>query len=77
MMKKVVQVKGMTCAHCQKRVEDSLNKLPGMSAKVNLKKEEVLITVQGSWDEKLVRTAISDVGYEVIGVEDKKGLFGR
>lgn len=76
-MKKVARIKGMTCAHCQKRVEDTLNKLPGLTGKVNLKKEEALITVNGSWDEKLVREAISDAGYEVVSIEDKKGIFGR
>lgn len=76
-MKKVLKVKGMTCGHCQKRVEDAINKLPGLKGEVNLKKEEVLVTVSGDWNEDLVRSAITDVGYEVVSVADKKGLFGR
>lgn len=76
-MKKVLKVKGMTCGHCQKRVEDAVNKLPGLTGEVNLKKEEVLVTVSGEWNEDLVRSAITDAGYEVVSVADKKGLFGR
>lgn len=75
-MKKIVKIKGMTCGHCQKRVEDALHKLPGLDTKVNLKKEQAQITVNGEWNEKAVRDAISEAGYEVISVTDKKGLFG-
>ena len=76
-MKKVLKVKGMSCGHCQKRVEDAVNKIPGLKGEVNLKKEEVLIEVAGDWNEELVRNAITDAGYEVVSVADKKGLFGR
>lgn len=76
-MKKNVKVKGMTCGHCQKRVEDALNALPGIKAKVNLKKEEVTVTSANGWNEEKVRQAISEVGYEVVSVGDKKGFLGR
>ncbi len=76
-MKKVVKIKGMTCGHCQKRVEDTLNNLEGLEAKVNLKKEEALITVNGEWNGQTVREAIGEAGYEVVSITDKKSLFGR
>jgi len=76
-MKKVVKIKGMTCGHCQKRVEDALNNLEGLEAKVNLKKEEALITVNGEWNGQTVREAIGEAGYEVVSITDKKSLFGR
>lgn len=76
-MKKAIKIKGMTCGHCQKRVEDALNGLTGLEAKVNLKKEEAVITVKDEWNEETVRTAISNAGYEVVSIADKKGLFSR
>lgn len=76
-MKKVVKIKGMTCGHCQKKVETALNKLPGLNVEINLKKEEALITVEGEWNEAVVRSSVSEAGYEVVSVTDKKGLFGR
>jgi copper chaperone CopZ len=36
-MKKIVKIKGMSCEHCQNRVEKALNALPGISADVKLK----------------------------------------
>lgn len=76
-MKKVVKIKGMTCEHCQKRVETALNTLPGLKATVNHKKGEALIAVDAAWNEEAVRSAVSNAGYEVVSVTDKKGLFGR
>jgi copper chaperone CopZ len=76
MMKKIVKIKGMTCEHCQKRVETALNKLPGLKADVNHKKNQAMITVNGPWNENLVRSAITDAGYEVVSIADKKGFLG-
>jgi copper chaperone len=39
---KRVQIEGMTCEHCKNRVENALNRLEGVSAKVNLKKKRQL-----------------------------------
>lgn len=75
-MKKVVKIKGMTCEHCQKRVQTALDKLPDLKAEVNHKKGQALIEVQGEWNERAVKEAITEAGYEVVSISDKKGLFG-
>ena len=76
-MKKIVKIKGMSCEHCQNRVEKALNALPGISAEVSFKKEQALVSVTGEWNEVAVTKAITDAGYEVVSISDKKGLFGR
>lgn len=76
-MRKIVRIKGMSCGHCQKRVEAALNKLPGVQARVNLKKEEALLSLRGEWNEGAVRAAVQEAGYEVVDIFDKKGLFSR
>ena len=75
-MKKVVKIKGMTCEHCQKRVETALNKLPGLKADVNHKKGQAILSVEGPWNEDAIRNAIADAGYEVESITDKKGFLG-
>lgn len=75
-MKKIVKIKGMTCAHCQQRVQTALDKLPDLKAEVNHKKGQALITVEGAWNEEAVKEAITSAGYEVVSVNDRKGLFG-
>lgn len=40
MMKKVVEIKGMSCEHCQNRVEKALNALPGLQLRSVSRKAE-------------------------------------
>jgi copper chaperone len=74
-LKKVIKIRGMHCQHCQSRVEQALNDLEGVTAKVNLKKEEAVVTLSSSLDEQILKDAIQEVGYEVLSIKDKKGLF--
>ena len=53
-MKKVVEIKGMSCEHCQNRVEKALNALPGITAEVSFKKGQAVLTVAGSCDVQAV-----------------------
>lgn len=75
-MKKVVKIEGMTCNHCKSRVEDTLNKIEGISAKVNLSKKEAVVSIKGDIDDKTLTDAITEAGYSVVSIKEKKGLFG-
>lgn len=66
-MKKIVHIEGMSCGHCSARVADALNKLPGVSATVDLEAKAATVTGNAA-DEDLVR-AVTDAGYQVTGVE--------
>jgi copper ion binding protein len=77
-IKKELKIEGMTCGHCQARVEKALNSLPGVSAKVDLKKKTAKIDVEDSaavTDEQLMQ-AVSEAGYEPVSIEERKGIFG-
>lgn len=67
-VKKTVKIEGMTCGHCQKRVEEALNALPGLNARVDLAQSRAVIEVTGNWDEAAVQKAISEAGYQVISI---------
>ncbi|HPE16595.1 MAG TPA: heavy metal translocating P-type ATPase [Oscillospiraceae bacterium] len=66
-MKKIVRIEGMSCTHCSARVEKALNSIPGVSAHVDLAAKTAAVTGEAS-DEAL-RKAVTDAGYEVVGVE--------
>ena len=68
-----VSVGGMSCASCVKIVEDSLNKLPGVSASVNFATEtaKVILKTDETSIEEIKKTII-DAGYEVRGVSGLK-----
>lgn len=67
-MEKVVKINGMSCGHCQSRVEKVLSDLPGVEeVKVNL--DEKKAVVKGTADNEAIRKAIEEAGYEVSGIE--------
>jgi len=76
-MKKVITINGMTCEHCQARVEKALNALNGVEAKVDLKKKIATVNLKSEVDDQTLKKAVTDAGYEVVSVTEKKGLLGK
>lgn len=65
-MEKVIKVEGMMCPHCKARVEAVCAAVSGVqSAVVDLQAKQVALT--GNPDMEVVKKAIHDAGYEVIG----------
>ena len=61
-----LNVKGMKCAGCQKRVEDALGAMPGVSSVDRLKKGEVQVAYDGgSTTPDQIRKKIAETGYQV------------
>lgn len=75
-MKKLIKIEGMSCGHCQARVEKALNAIEGVEAKVDLKKKAAIVNLKKDVSETVMKEAIVEAGYEVVGIEEKKGLFG-
>ncbi|MBI5537810.1 MAG: heavy-metal-associated domain-containing protein [Deltaproteobacteria bacterium] len=64
-MESTVQIKGMSCGHCVKAVDQALRKLDGIKdVKVTI--GEAVITTDGPMNETAVREAIKDEGFEVV-----------
>ena len=74
-MKKIMDIKGMTCEHCQARVEKVLNEIDGVEAKVELKKNRAIVNLKKDISEQTLRDTVTEAGYEVVGITEKKGLF--
>ena len=65
-METVIKVDGMMCPHCKARVEGVCKAVAGtVDAVVDLQEKQV--TVTGNADISLLKKAITDAGYEVIG----------
>ena len=64
-MKTVIKVNGMMCAHCKAHVETACKGVPGVTdAVVDLDAKNV--TVTGNADLAALKKAITDAGYEVV-----------
>ena len=76
-MKKVLTVEGMSCAHCQARVEKALAAVKHVqNAKVDLKKKTATVTLEEPVADDVLMKAVSEAGYEPVSISEKKGLFG-
>ncbi len=75
-MKKIIEIKGMSCSHCEARANKALNAIEGVEAKVNLKKNNAVLTLDREVDEKVIADALEEVALELVSISDKKGLFG-
>lgn len=64
-MEKVIVVEGMTCDHCRKRVEDALNAIDGVEAKVNLQEKKAFIKLDKAISETSLTGAVTEAGYTV------------
>ena len=61
-----IRINGMSCSHCQARVEKGLSELDGVtSVRVDLPTDTA--TVVGDVTEDRLRTALDDLGYEYGG----------
>lgn len=69
-MKKVLKVEGMMCNHCKAAVEKALNAVEGVSAaEVNLEQKTATATLAGEVADEALKAAVTEAGYEVLGVE--------
>ena len=76
-MKKEIEINGMTCAHCQMRVEKALNAISGIETKVDLKNRTATVTSQNDVPDDVLMEAVRSAGYEPVSVREKKSLFGK
>lgn len=76
-MKKIMKIQGMSCGHCKARVEKALHQIDGVSASVNLEKAEAVVNLEKDTSDEVLTAAVTEAGYTVVSINEKKGLFGR
>lgn len=74
-MKKEITINGMSCGHCQARVEKALNAIPGVEAKVDLKKKTATVSLSADVADEVLMGAVREAGYDPVAIKEKKGLF--
>lgn len=67
-MKKTLRLDGMTCAHCQARVEKALNALDGVSASVSLAEKTAALTLTQDVPDRVLIKTVEDAGYTVVSI---------
>lgn len=63
---KTLNVEGMSCMHCAKKVETALKEVKGVkSVKVSLENKIVEVTLKEDIATEVLKRAVEDAGYEV------------
>ncbi len=69
-MVKTVYIEGMQCNHCKMTVEKALGELEGVTkVEVNLENKKAVIETEKEIEDHKIKEAISNVGFEVTGIE--------
>ena len=67
-MKKKILIEGMSCGHCVAHVKDALEGIDGVSS-VEVSLEGKYATVETDVNDKILKEAIEEEGYDVIKIE--------
>ena len=71
-MKTIVNIDGMCCEHCAKRVQDKLSTVKNaVSVDVKLKKKIAVIRSREQLSEEEIKSLVTDAGYTVLSIEHK------
>lgn len=69
-MNKKINIEGMNCGHCIKKVRDALNEVCGVkSVDVDLKEKIAVVELAHEVDNEQFKLAIDNIGYKVTGIE--------
>ena len=63
---KVINIEGMTCEKCAMRIQNALNSIDGVSAKVSLRGKKATVKLGKDIPDTVLNKAITDLGYEVL-----------
>ncbi len=66
---KIVHIEGMHCKKCKARVERAINRIEGASARVDLKKNIAVVTMDRPIQDDLIRNAVTTQEYKVLSIE--------
>lgn len=65
---KTVQISGMECAHCVMSVTENLNRINGVSAKVDLSKGNAVVSYDREIEDDMLKNAVEKAGFTVVSI---------
>ncbi len=70
-MKKIIDIHGMSCGHCEGHVKKELEAIPGVeSAVASAADKKAIVNLSQDVDNEKLKTAIEEAGYEFIKVSE-------
>ncbi len=72
-----IDVEGMTCGNCVAKVQNALNTLDGVYAKVDLSQKRATVRMRTQLPDQLLRSAVVDSGYAVKSIRAERRTESR
>ncbi|MFI5359595.1 MAG: heavy-metal-associated domain-containing protein [Halanaerobiales bacterium] len=70
-MKKIIEIDGMSCAHCAARVKKGLEKIEGVEAvEVSVEEKKAVVSLNTAVTEEELKAAIEEAGYKVVKISE-------
>ena len=69
---KRIEIEGIKCENCKRMIENALNSLNQVNAKVDLKRKEAVVKLGEDVSDEILINAIESRGYKVISIERKE-----
>jgi copper chaperone len=69
-MKKKISIEGMSCTDCVNHVKEALKEIGAENIEVNLDNKIATARLNDEVDDKKIKFAIEDVGYDVVKIEN-------
>lgn len=68
---RVFKIEGMHCENCTNRIKRALNRIDGVSAKLNLRKKEAVVQYEQDIEDEILTAEIEKLGYKVVEVSSR------
>lgn len=65
-----VTISGMHCQNCANHIASRINEITGASAKVSLRKNQVVVSYDRLISKEMIIQAIKKAGYDVVAIEN-------
>lgn len=67
---KIIEIEGMSCGHCSKKVETALKDLKEVkSVNVSLEEKKAEVILKQEVDNDVLKNTIEELGYEVVNIK--------
>ena len=67
--RRILKIDGMSCGNCAIRVENALNAMDGIWARVDLESGEASVYMKQEYEDKALKDAVKACGYTVFRIE--------
>ena len=66
---KIIEIEGMSCGHCSKKVETALGDLKEVkSVNVSLEEKKAEVILKQEVDNDVLKSIVEELGYEVVNI---------